>query len=176
MAPAHADNLPTDGSDGSQGGSGGRLNMLLSYGGWREGDSWADRLPALLTPFGVRTRRVSSGVEAAQVLGSDECFHLAVVDLRLPMDERCVCREDVYLAQEGGRRLLDLLARTEEPPPTIVVQATKSRRDEARDLSAALRRGVFAVIDRPVDLEIMLETFRRVLRRHYKDQWPAAQQ
>jgi hypothetical protein len=33
---------------------------------------------------------------------------------------------------------------------------------------------VFAVLDRPLGIEPMLETLRRVVRRHYSDQWPAA--
>jgi hypothetical protein len=33
---------------------------------------------------------------------------------------------------------------------------------------------VFAVLDRPLGIESMLETLRRVVRRHYSDQWPAA--
>ena len=41
-------------------------------------------------------------------------------------------------------------------------------------LNDALREGVFAVLDRPLGLEPMLETLRRVVRRHYADRWPAA--
>jgi DNA-binding response OmpR family regulator len=38
---------------------------------------------------------------------------------------------------------------------------------------ASLRDGAFAVIDRPLQLEILLDTLRRVLRRHYQDAWPS---
>jgi hypothetical protein len=29
------------------------------------------------------------------------------------------------------------------------------------------------VIDRPLHLEVLLQTLRRVLRRHYHDTWPS---
>jgi len=45
-------------------------------------------------------------------------------------------------------------------------------RESARSLSAALREGAFAVLDRPIDLEMILEVMRRILRKHYADVWP----
>ena len=59
--------------------------------------------------------------------------------------------------------------------PTVVVRPPQpAARESARSLAAALREGAFAVLDRPVHLETMLQTMRRVLRRHYADHWPAA--
>ncbi len=153
----------------------GRLNLLLTYGGWRT-DSWADCLPRLLAPLGVRTWRADSGREAADVLRRGE-IHLAIVDLRLPMERRresCPVGGEDPSTEEGGSRLLQLLQRSSAPPPTIVVKPARTARDDARNLAEALRHGVFAVVDRPVDLELMLEVFRRALRRHYKDRWPGS--
>ncbi|TVQ33523.1 MAG: response regulator [Phycisphaeraceae bacterium] len=160
------------GAAGSQTPEGaGRLNMLLSYGGWRS-DSWAERLPCLLQPMGVRAWRVDSGRDAARLLQSGSPFHIAVVDLRLPLDRSPAGEGTKERMEEGGSRLLELLARLPDPPPTIVVKASRTQRDDARELAEALRRGVFTVVDRPVDLELMLELFRRILRRHYEDRWP----
>lgn len=144
--------------------AGGRLNLLLSDAGWQD-ESWADHLPRLLSPMGISVTRVNSGHHAARVL-QQERVHVAVVDMLLPLDDAPA------ETPAGGRRLLELLARLPEPPPTVIVKRRRSRRQDTRDLASALEAGVFAVLERPVDLELALETFRRVLRRHYADRWP----
>lgn len=144
--------------------------MLLSCGSWRKGESWADHLPRLLEPMGVLTVRVHSGREATRALAAGQPFHIAVVDLALPIEGApAPAAPD---AEEGGPRILQLLARLEAPPPTIVVKRALTQRDDARQLAEALRLGAFAVVDRPVNMELMLEIFRRVLHRHYHDRWP----
>jgi len=155
-------------------GGGARLNILLTDGGWRD-ESWPESLPRLLAPMGVRARRAGSGREAARVLRLTP-IHAAIVDLTLPLTDAGAeehHRMTVQpVAEEGGARLLDLLARIERPPPIVVVREPRFSREDARDLLAALRHGVFAVVDRPVNLELMLEVFRRLLARHYRGQWP----
>lgn len=160
------DRLPPDAS-GAPVSTGGRLNLLLSYAGWQP-DSWADRLPRLLEPMGVRSLRANSAREASEVLRAAP-IHIAVVDLGLPLDES---GSD---AQEAGPRLLDLLARLPEPPPTVVVKHSRTHRDACREMNAALRCGAFAVIDRPrspTDLEILLDVLSRCLTRFYHGRWP----
>lgn len=144
----------------------GRLNLLLSSGGWRK-EPWVESLPALMAPMGVRAWRAQTGDEAARLI-REIPIHIAVVDFALPL---AVSDED-QTSDEGGARLLDLLGRLSSPPPTIVVQRAHSSRDRARELTAALNQGAFAVLRRPVDMELMLDAFRRVLRRHYQDRWP----
>ncbi len=144
----------------------GRLNLLLSSGGWRS-EPWVESLPALMEPMGVRAWRAQTGQEAAQLIQQIP-IHIAVVDLALPLDQ--ADQEDEV--EEGGARLLQLLDRLASPPPTIVVQRARSSRDHARELSQALSLGVFAVLHRPVQLEQMLDTFQRILRRHYQSRWP----
>lgn len=141
----------------------GRLNLLLSYGGWRH-TSWADQLPTLLEPLGVRAWRATSGSQAANII-KEVPVHIALVDLSLPITEEAASPE------EGGERLLQLLARLPKPPPTVVVRRRTSREGD-RVLATALSAGVFAVVDRPVHLETVLETMRRVLSRHYAGRWP----
>lgn len=167
------------GGEGGGGGGGGRLNLLLSYADWRS-ESWADRLPKLLSPMGVSTVRVGTGVEASRVIRSQP-VHIAVVDLALPMDEAHADGGDLGGAEAGrgggeaGTRLLELLRRLAEPPPTVVVHRGRTSRDAQRELNAALRAGVFAVIDRPMGapgLELLLEVLRRCLARHYQGRWP----
>lgn len=166
---------------GGSGVPGGRLNLLLSAAGpvaWRD-ESWAESLPRLLEPMGVRAWRVRSGREAAEVIRS-MTVHIALVDLGLPLDGPAP-RPDADPAatgpvSEGGARLLDLLARLAAPPPTVVVKRGRSQRDDARTLCSALHAGAFAVLERPVQIETALEVMRRILTRHYSGRWPGSDQ
>ncbi len=143
---------------------GSRLNLLLSYGAGQEG-SVIEQLPRLLSPMGIRSIRVTTGEGAAKVIG-DYRIHIAVVDLTIPLVPDPPARP-------GGARILQLLRRLAEPPPTVVIRPRQPiARDSARGLSAALREGAFSVLDRPIELETMLEVMRRILRRHYADEWP----
>ncbi len=165
--PSSPDRTQPDGCGAPGTPAGGRLNLLLSYAGWQP-DSWADRLPRLLEPMGVRSLRANSGRQASEVLRASH-VHIAVVDLGLPLDET---DSD---AEEAGPRLLDLLHRLPEPPPTVVVKRSRTHRDECREIAAALRCGAFAVIDRPrdsSDLEILLGVLSRCLTRFYQGRWP----
>ena len=148
------------------GGGGGRLNLLLTDAGWQD-ESWADRLPRLLEPMGVRAWRAASGDEASRLIRSVP-VHIAVVDLALPLHGP----DPDSTSEEGGGRILELLARLEQPPPTVVVKRRRTGREDARQLASALQAGVFAVLEQPVNLETALEVMRRVLNRHYADRWP----
>lgn len=146
--------------------AGGRLNLLLSYAGWQP-HSWVDHIPALLEPMGVRALRAGTGREATAVIQAQP-IHIAVVDLGLPM----ATTDDT---EEAGARILSLLSRVSQPPPTVVVKRSRTSRDDRREICDALRHGAFAVIDRPrtqADVEILLEVLRRCLRRYYHGRWP----
>jgi DNA-binding response OmpR family regulator len=148
---------------------GGRLNLLLSYAGWHP-ESWADRLPRLLEPMGIRAVRATTGRQASEVISATP-IHIAVVDLGLPLDDA----PGRGAAEEGGAGLLELLSRLSCPPPVVAVKRGRTHRDDGRELAAALRLGAFAVIDRPRgsgDLEILLDVMRRALRRFYQGRWP----
>lgn len=148
---------------------GGRLNLLLSAAGpvaWRD-EGWAEALPRLLEPMGVKSWRVHSGLEAAKVIERVQ-VHIALVDLSLPLDEH----QEANASEEGGARLLELLGRLETPPPTVVVKCGKTHRQDNRALCDALQAGAFAVLERPVHVEAALEVMRRILARHYGDRWP----
>ncbi len=149
-----------------------RLNLLLSYGGWRE-QSCVDQLPRLLSPMGIQSIRVESGEEAEQVIRTYR-VHIAVVDLAIPL--RKTATEEASqgtTTTSGGARMLQLLRRLQEQPPTVVIRPPDpSLRESSRSLGQSLREGAFAVLDRPVSIEEMLEVMRRILRRHYADVWP----
>lgn len=169
---AHA--APTDASQPHSGNqptpqpAPGRLNLLLSDASYRL-DSWASRLPTLLSPMGIQAHHAGSGSEASQLI-ENLTIHVAVVDLGLPLE--CAPPDK---AKEGGYRLLDILARLAHRPPTVAITSAQTHRDEVRQLNAALKHGAFAVINRPRtprDVETLLEVLRRCVIRHYKGQWP----
>jgi CheY-like chemotaxis protein len=142
-----------------------RLNLLLTYGGWREG-TVVDQLPRLLSPMGIYSIRAESCEEAADVIRSLP-VHIAVVDLSIPL------QRGQQAADSGGARTLQLLKRLEPAPPTVVVRPPQpASRESVRGLLEALRTGAFAVLDRPLELETLLEVMRRILRRYYADAWP----
>ena len=145
-----------------------RLNLLLTYGGWRDMPAVL-QLPRLLSPMGIHAMQAESGDEAARIIDS-EPVHIAVVDLEIPLNRG---PSPTSINRTGGPRLLQLLKRLDTPPPTIVVKPRQgSEREHARSLSQSLREGAFAVLDRPLELESLLEVLRRVLRKHYRDGWP----
>lgn len=153
----------------------GRLNLLLTDGGWRE-ESWADALPRLLEPMGVRAVRAGCGREAAETLRRTP-VHAAVLDLSLPLDARtrraaAAGGKVAVRMNEGGVRLLEYLARLETRPPLVVVRQPRTQREDQRVLALAMKLGAFAVVDRPVHLERMLQTLSRLLDRHYRGRWP----
>lgn len=161
---------PHFGPDGFGTGAGasvhpGRLSLLLSCASWQP-ETWADALPRLLEPMGVASVRARSAREAEQVIRTSP-VHIAVVDLGLPLDA------DPAHAEESGPRILDLLRRQPAPPPTVVVRSPRATRDTQRDVSAALRWGAFAVVDRQAaNLEMMLQIMQRCLCRFYHNRWP----
>ena len=163
-----------------------RLNLLLSYAGWQP-DSWADRLPVLLEPLGIRTLRVCSARHASDIIRFTP-VHIAVVDLGLPLEDSGTGGAGAPPAgqpgrlppiappEEAGPRLLDLLSRLSAPPPTLVIKRSRTHRDDSREIAAALRAGAFAVLDRPEssrDVETLLDSLRRCLIRYYQGRWPA---
>lgn len=146
-----------------------RLNLLLAYGGWRD-DTFADQLPPLLAPQGIRCFRSRSAREAHDII-LHQRVHIAVIDLSTPADEG-----DLGGADESfGARILHLLRPLRPAPPVVVVHAPQpSSRESSRMLSSALREGAFSVLQRPVPVEAMLRTLHRVVERHYRGAWPQA--
>ena len=150
-----------------------RLNLLLTYGGWRE-HAFADQLPIILDRIGIRCYRAESGDEASEVIRREQ-VHIAVIDLSIPMHPVSRAHAAGARSVPAGPRVLQLLKRLEQPPPTIVVRPRQvDPAESARNLADALRDGAFTVLDDPVPIESMLQALERVVRRHYRDHWPAA--
>lgn len=152
---------------------GNRLNLLLSHRMGSTGvaaassdNSAFQQLPRLLEPLGIRSIHAPSGEDAASVIVR-QTIHIAVIDFAVPLSPKSSA------TGEGGARILQLLRRLDQPPPTVVVRPPQpTARENVRGLSDALREGAFAVLDHPLNLEVMLEVMRRILRRHYSNLWP----
>ena len=161
-----------DGSSSAGAGTPRRLNLLLTYGGWRE-HAFADQLPVLLDRFGIQCLRAQSGDEVSEVVRRAE-VHIAVIDLSIPMHPRQPEAQPARTVQ-AGPRVLQLLRRLDHPPPTIIVRPRQVDPAESnRILAEALRDGAFTVLDDPVPVETMLQALERCVRRYYRDPWPAA--
>ena len=148
--------------------AGGRLNVLLTD----EEDLWADQLPRLLEPQGVRTIRVVNVDEAVEVI-EQVPIHAAVVGLGAKGDRSLFPERDGRRVDTAGLKLLRVIRRLEPTPPAVVVRGRLfDRRTDERLLSEALRLEAFSVLDQPVQLEQLLETLRRLLQRYYGGVWP----
>lgn len=121
-------------------------------------------LPSVLEPLGV-TCRIARTARASEALVQQERIHIAVVDLSIPMDE--------HDWSGAGRRVVQLLGR-HTPAPIMVVVRPRQTNDSAaaRGLHEALLDGAFAVHDRPLGLEPLLQTLKRAIERHYSGGWP----
>lgn len=123
------------------------------------------QLPQLLAPMGISCIRVETGEDAASAI-DEYAIHIAVVDLAIPLRRSAS-------SQAGGPRILQLLRRLAEPPPTVVIRPPQiTPRESTRSLTEALKEGAFAVLDRPVKMESMLQVMQRILKRHYAGLWP----
>jgi len=120
----------------------------------------------------VHSLRVRTAREAERAIRTNP-VHIAVVDLGLPLDASSTTPAPA--TEEAGPRVLELLRRLECPPPTVVVQQSRSARDASRHMSAALRCDAFAVVDRAAaDVELMLKVLQRCLQRFYHGRWPGS--
>lgn len=156
---------PAESSGNGNGDGDTRLNLLLCFAP-RWHDSNVDHLlPPLLQPVGIGCLNAESVEEATDLIRARH-IHIAIVDLAVPLHRG-------KTTGPAGPRVLQMLRRLDQPPPTVLVRPPQaSQRENVRGLSDALREGAFAVLDRPVHWETMLETLRRLVRRHYAGLWP----
>ena len=102
----------------------------------------------------MQTLSARSGRQALQMMEAQP-VHVAVLDAQMP--------------QLGGLQVIRLMREMRNAPPAILV---------AHDLTSHLLREalgmhVFSVLSKPVDLDVLLGTLARVLRRHYESKWPS---
>ncbi len=146
-----------------------RLRLLMTEDRHHADGHWTNQVPRLLGPLGVESARVSDGSTALDA-ASRIHFDIAVIDLSTPAG---AAGGGSLQPPASGLWLLEVLRRMDGAPATVVINAAAAPRQAERLLLASLRLGASAVIPRPVDLNTLLESIRRVLRRGHQDRWPA---
>lgn len=127
-----------------------RFTVLLP----QEAENWQETVRQLLAPQGVQTLTVRSGREALAAMESTR-VHVAVLDVQMP--------------QLGGLQVVKMMRSMPDAPAAILLA------DHMTNylLQEALGMQVFSVLSKPVDLNLLLDTLARVLRRNYSSKWPS---
>jgi CheY-like chemotaxis protein len=131
-------------------------------------EDWMDQFSRLLAPQGVLAWIARSGPETVNV-AQDADLDAAVIDLGLSMGRGSSSTG----AGRNGIGVLEVLRRLPGRPPVVALRGpAHSRRQAERLLGEALRLGVFAVVEKPVELEHLLGVLQRLMERRYKGAWP----
>jgi len=119
------------------------INVLASRAGW----AWPQALHAIFEPRGISLLMAESPVEFVNIIERRR-IHTAIVDVDC----------------EGGGLVTVRIIRTDFPAMPCILLSGHS--DNAT-LDEALRLGVFSVIDKPVDMEILRQQLNRLFLKKY---------
>lgn len=136
-----------------------RLTVLLA----NEQEDWHRTVRGLLEPQGVRTVSVRSGREALDAVDHGH-VHVAVLDTRMPHLGGMQVVKMMHQRSQSGQ------PGSQPSPPSILLA------DHLTDqlMHEALQLQVFSVLSKPVDFNLLLDSLARVVKRHYKGQWPGS--
>jgi CheY-like chemotaxis protein len=126
-----------------------RLTVLLAD----QNDGWAVTVRKLLEPQGVQTIAAHTGREALRLIEGGS-IHVAVLDQTMP--------------QMGGLQVVKRMRDLPDAPPAILLADHLTN----HLLHEALGMKVFSVLSKPVDMNLLLDSLARVMRRHYESRWP----
>ena len=126
-----------------------RFTVLLAD----ESEGWVQTIRGLLAPQGVQTVGARNGREALALIESGS-IHVAVLDQAMP--------------QLNGLQVIRRMRELPTAPPAILLAGQLT----TQLLHEALSMHVFTVLRKPVDLNVLLDSLARVLRRHYESKWP----
>lgn len=126
-----------------------RFSVLLA----NEEEGWHQTVRELLLPQGVQTVSARNGREALDLIETTR-VHAAVLDVQMP--------------QLGGLQVIRSLRELHKATPAILLTSHLTN----HLLQEALGMQVFSVLSKPVDLNALLDSLARVLRRYYENRWP----
>ncbi len=127
-----------------------RLTVLLAD----EPDGSPMTLRRLLEPQGVTTLVARTGREALEMIKAQP-VHVVVLDVQMP--------------QLGGLQAIRLMRELVKPAPPAILLADRLSNNLLRE---ALTMDVFSVIPKPIDVDRLLDSIARVIKRHYESRWP----
>lgn len=127
-----------------------RLTVLLAD----EPDGTSVTMCRLLEPLGVQTLVARTGREALDLVRS-QLVHVVVLDVQMP--------------QLGGLQAIRLMREMMKTPPPAILLADRLSNNLLRE---ALTMDVFSVMPKPVELNRLLDSIARVIKRHYESRWP----
>lgn len=151
-----------------------RFRLLLTEDRAHAEEHWTRQLPAVLRPMGIDALIASTGQQALDLIQNDP-IHAAVIDLATPKSATDAGKSNTSDACSGGGGLwlMQVIQRLPQKPPVVVVNSRSySQRQVQRLLNQALALGAFSVINRPVKLDALLNTFQRLVERAYNNTWP----
>ena len=76
------------------------------------------------------------------------------------------------MPQLGGLQVVKRMNDLAQPPPAILLADHLTN----HLLQEALGMHVFSVLSKPVDLNLLLDSLARVMRRYYESRWPRERQ
>jgi CheY-like chemotaxis protein len=126
-----------------------RLTVLLAD----EKDAWAMTFRKLLEPQGVVTVAAHTGREALRLIESGT-IHVAVLDQQMP--------------QLSGMAVVKRMRDLPDAPPAILLADHLTN----HLLHEALGLKVFSVLAKPVQMNLLLDSLARLMKRHYESRWP----
>jgi DNA-binding NtrC family response regulator len=126
-----------------------RFSVLLPEDG-----GWQATVQQLLEPQGIQTLVARTGRDALRIIEMHP-VHAAVIPQDMPS----------LNGLQVIKRMNDLAHR----PPAILL----ANRMTNHLLQEALGMHVFSVLSRPVDLNLLLDSLARLMRRFYESRWPS---
>jgi CheY-like chemotaxis protein len=142
-------------------------------------EAWHRNACGLLAAQGVTTLVARTGREALGLIENSALrrgprIHVAVLDQNMPLlGGLQILRRLQRDLQEGAERAAEAarpapVPRNAPVPPAILLADTLA----SGTMHEALTMQVFSVLPRPIDLNLLLDTLARALRRYYQNKWP----
>ena len=140
-------------------------------------EAWHRTATGLLAAQGVTTIVAQTGREAlalieGSALGRGPRIHVAVLDQHMPVIGGLQIlrrlQRDLREAQQRGAAPGAASQAVPAVPPAILLADTLA----AATMHEALMVQVFSVLPRPVELNLLLDTLARALKRFYQNKWP----